>query len=346
MKGFFNLGNTCYINSVLQIFLNDSTFLQRVSEISACGSGSITGPTDIIKVFMDLQNTQIPVSFKKYISNDYDTGYQHDCHELLLYILDKMSTELKTDYSWNIIKSNSKMLARYNEEADKNWTQFKNNFGYTFVNDLYNGQFVCKIECARCRYKRYTFEIFGDIIIDIKWSSGPVGPITGPAGPEVPTGPAGPLIIGSRVYTRPTVIKKVSSCINEYLDTQVNSDVLCEKCGAKSDHIRSPRIWKYPKRLIIVLKRFNDSFEVPVAIDETLNIYDNIESKLYVYSVYCIVNHVGRDQNSGHYYNNVFIDGSWYIINDHVVQKCKPVTESTSAYILVYKLETVTDYIG
>jgi len=92
LYSFHNLGNTCYINSVLQCFINDPCFQKKIKK----GSGGLYDLLNEIKVDLtvndnlkyDKYNLEGIVSFFRYKFKQFQ---QYDTHEFLLEFLEKLN---------------------------------------------------------------------------------------------------------------------------------------------------------------------------------------------------------------------------------------------------------------
>jgi len=120
----------------------------------------------------------------------------------------------------------------------------------------------------------------------------------------------------------------------------------CSKCKAVDRMDKCITIFRFPKVLVIHLKRFSrrekitTSIGIPHKLDMTPYApYSNHESKSKAksYMFYGMSKHSGS-LNGGHYVADVKnIDSkSWYDCNDSSVSSTKASNSSSSAYVLFY----------
>lgn len=94
-KGIPNLGNTCYINSILQCLRYSKHLVYRLKKHNT------SVDSDLISSFIELLFADAPVenlyTFVKELgkTNEFTPLKQCDAHELFLYLIDKLFTELK-----------------------------------------------------------------------------------------------------------------------------------------------------------------------------------------------------------------------------------------------------------
>lgn len=111
--------------------------------------------------------------------------------------------------------------------------------------------------------------------------------------------------------------------------------IQCPTCKKNTVHIASDQIWKYPKKLIILIipgiwtgNTKRSSGTVPI---------NNWNLNGYVYNLSCIINHHGI-MEGGHYTNYSRINNKWYFINDDSVNKINESEINTNyAYVLLYE---------
>ena len=124
----------------------------------------------------------------------------------------------------------------------------------------------------------------------------------------------------------------------------------CEKCKAVDRFDKDMTIFRFPKILVIHLKRFTSGrsrqkLSTSVSIPKTLDMspygpHSTHESKNYAkrYTLYGISHHSGT-LNGGHYIGQVkdFDENKWYLCNDSSCSSSKgPDSSSSSAYVLFF----------
>lgn len=120
---------------------------------------------------------------------------------------------------------------------------------------------------------------------------------------------------------------------------------LNDKTNEKEDVDKQMVFWSFPKILVIALKRFtNNNRKVNQYVDiplDNLNLTPYVfgyDKETYKYELYGVANHVGNVMG-GHYYANIKTnEGNWYEFNDTNV---KPISEekviSERGYVFFYR---------
>lgn len=151
---FPNLGNTCYINSVLQCFIYNPYFRKfcDIPELKKIILESCT-----IKNNESLNVTYNLTVFVNYIFNkktQFKRFQQNDAHEFLIQFLDILTSEIHGRMDFSPLKN-------------KNWNEFlKNNNFSPFVAE-YHGQTKLGINCLGCRKTSDSFEEFNTINLNV-----------------------------------------------------------------------------------------------------------------------------------------------------------------------------------
>jgi len=320
--GMANLGNTCYINSLLAILshtyeLNKFLFSEKYNLIfnkkkpesivltewkhllsliwnsdATADTGSGINPIRFIKIFKSFAN------FKK--REEFSGFDQNDISELYIFLIDIFHTSLSREIQINI-KGN---VENETDEIAKNC--------YQLIKRMYS--------------KEYSeiWNLFSGILVTQIYSKDKSICHTSNPDPyfsiEVPVPNLGDKQID------------LLDCLDEYTKDELlegENNWFNEKTNKKEDIIKNIRFWSLPNVLCIVLKRFNNNaskkknlVKFPVTDDLDLNKYCiGYEKTKYKYSLYGVGNHIGSS-NGGH--NTAFvknINNDWYFFNDLVVKK-------------------------
>ena len=121
-----------------------------------------------------------------------------------------------------------------------------------------------------------------------------------------------------------------------------------EKTGEKEDVVRRNYFWNFPKILVITLKRFlvnyrnisriNHLIDCPLTGLDLSKYVEGYDSGKYVYDLYGVSNHMGGPMG-GHYTSYVKTDKDWVHFNDDSLNKIGAESVITPmAYCLFYKI--------
>lgn len=323
LNGLSNLGNTCYMNSVLQCLLHSKWLVQYMlldlyKDHIKLNSLEMVMVYEINKLmrYMYYYSKQVfnPINFFKYVQiiserlrgGQFLGNYQQDASEFLTFVLDILHEGLSKPI--NIPES---IVNAQNDPHFQKWISlFKN--GYSkIVHETY-GQYHTRITCASCHNVSYNYDPFGILHLPI------------------PDKPLVQLTECFDLFTR-----------RERLDD--NNLYFCDKCSSHTNAMKQTEIWKAPNTLILCLKRFNDRrFKVNTHVQFPLEnfVLTTLNGVVQRYSLYAIVNHFGHFEG-GHYSSHIKYKNNWYELDDGNVRNCTTVLEhpSSSAYILFYEKE-------
>ncbi|XP_076587721.1 ubiquitin carboxyl-terminal hydrolase 8 isoform X1 [Chaetodon auriga] len=332
LTGLRNLGNTCYMNSILQClcntpamaeYFNNNYYMEDINRYNILGhKGEVAEEFGVIMkaLWAGLYKCISPRDFKITIGkiNEQFSGYdQQDSQELLLFLMDGLHEDL------NKVADNRK---RYKEEendhlddktaADLAWSKHKL-LNESIIVALFQGQFKSTVQCLTCHRKSRTFETFMYLSL--------------------------PLASTSKC--------SLQDCLRLFSKEEKltdNNKVFCRHCKAHRDSTKKLEIWKVPPILLVHLKRF--SYEgrwkqkLQTSVDFSL---DNLDLSQYVigpkqnlkkYSLYGVSNHYGG-LDGGHYtaYCKNGLKQRWYKFDDHEVSEISTSSvKSSAAYILFY----------
>ena len=328
LSGLMNLGNKCFLNSIVQCLSNTlklTDYFLSNKHIEDDPEGChkkrqeyffVTSYANLILNVWETNQLLKPKSFVENISKHikkYYTLQQQDSHECLLYILDLLHKGICYEIEVEIkgeIKNNTDALMKKSLEA---WKQFYEK-EYSFIIECFNGIVYNQIQCQNCTFSESIFEPYNCISLDIPNADTPI---------------------------------QLETCLQSYFS---NKELIqswhCEKCD-KNGCTKLQHLWSIPNYFIIQLKRFTNNgrknhthvnfpledMDLTQFVSKSKNDPNN-----YVYSLYAINYHSG-DTNSGHYWSCCKnLDNNWYLFNDGHVSKFHDVNDmfTKDAYILFY----------
>jgi len=311
LTGIVNCGNTCYLNSCLQVLshtyeLNDilssgeyKSYLKRVT------SSALLYEWDQLRSLMWSENCIVkPMRFLKFVqivANEKNrqlfTGYeQNDMSEFFLFLLDcfheGISREVDMTISGNI-KSGKDQLAKRCYEMMI--THHKKS--YSEMLDLFYG---IQVWCN---------ETVETGVINV-------------ANPEPYLGLDIPLygIQQRQTQEGSVVYLDINNCVQHYLSKE-EVDGLKDANGKQVS--RYLRFWSLPKLLMVNLKRYDmygKKIHTPVTPNGELDMSPYVlgyKPETYKYELYAIVEHRGGSIQGGHYLAHIkTANGSWHKFND------------------------------
>ena len=328
LTGLANVGNTCYLNSCMQVlshtyerndFLKEKSYKKKINRKP---ESVLLVEWDKLREMMWSTNCTIaPHGFVQSVqqvaiikNRDIFSGYnQNDIQEFLIFIIDCFHGALSREVDMQItgdVKNNTDRMAKLcYEMMDNMYTK-----EYSEMLDIFYGIHISRIS-----------SLGGEILSDR---------------PEP-----------FSILSLPMPDKKTLSlfdCMDEYCKQEdlFGEDAwMNDKTNEKEDVRRGIIFWSLPEVLIVDLKRWNERgdknnkmVDVPhSSVDLTKYVYGyNKES--YVYDLFGVCNHSGVSAG-GHYHAVIRnANGKWYNFNDTLVNEI-PETEiiSPSTYCFFYR---------
>ncbi|KAJ3593101.1 hypothetical protein NHX12_005438 [Muraenolepis orangiensis] len=331
LTGLRNLGNTCYMNSILQClcntpamdeYFNKNIYQTDINRANILGhKGEVAEEFGVIMkaLWSGLYKCISARDFKITIGklNDQFSGYeQQDSQELLLFLMDGLHEDLN--------KADNRK--RYEEEendhlddqkaADLAWSKHKL-LNESIIVALFQGQFKSTLQCLTCHSKSRTFETFMYLSLSL-------------------------------ASTSKCTLQDCLRLFSKEERLTDNNKVFCRHCKAHRDSTKKLEIWKVPPIVLVHLKRF--SYEgrwkqkLQTSVDFPL---ENLDLSQYViaprqnlkkYCLYGVSNHYGG-LDGGHYIAYCKNAGKkrWYKFDDHEVSEMSTSSvKSSAAYILFY----------
>lgn len=331
LTGLRNMGNTCYMNSILQClcntpamaeYFNNNYYLEDINRYNILGhKGEVAEEFGVIMkaLWAGLYKCISPRDFKVTIGkiNDQFAGYdQQDSQELLLFLMDGLHEDLNKADNRKRYKEEENDHLDDQTAADLAWSKHKL-LNESIIVALFQGQFKSTVQCLTCHRKSRTFETFMYLSL--------------------------PLASTSKC--------SLQDCLRLFSKEEKltdNNKVFCRHCKAHRDSTKKLEVWKVPPILLVHLKRF--SYEgrwkqkLQTSVDFPLDSLDLAQyvigpkQNLKKYSLYGVSNHYGG-LDGGHYtaYCKNVHKQRWYKFDDHEVTDISTSSvKSSAAYILFY----------
>ena len=329
LSGLANLGNTCFINSCLQIlshtyelnnFLNEESYKKKLK--NKYESALILEWDNLRKLLWSSNCIISPGKFFKTIQRVSQikgmtlfTGYsQNDISEFFLFLIDCFHVSLSREIKMTI---SGKAENETDEIAIKCFEMIKNMYSkeYSEIWNLFYAVYVSELICLETG-EQMSMNPESYFMIDL------------------------PLPVDNN---SPSLI----DCFEHYVEGEIltgDNAWYNEKTNKKIDVRKKIEFWSFPNILVICLKRFNSRNQkkqnlVTFPLENLSKFVIGYKKNSYMYDLYGVSNHSGGVLG-GHYTSYVKnANGIWYHFNDTDVSEVHLTDSivSTKAYCLFYR---------
>ncbi|KAH7049928.1 hypothetical protein BKA57DRAFT_393347 [Linnemannia elongata] len=346
--GLTNLGNTCYMNSVIQCliatppltrFFMDGSFKRYINIANPLGSQGRLADAfcTLIRSMWSGQSLVSPTGFRNEISGfapQFKGNEQHDSQEFLSFLLDGLHEDLKLtprllppgadDEGSEADEARMEALPEI-EASEIAWQRYLRRDSSIIVN-IFQGQYKSRLCCSKCGKTSTTYNPFMYLTLPVKAKSSGRQPQT------------------------------LTSCLNAFVEPELmegDNAWNCPNCKKPRKATKQLTISRVPDVLLIQLKRFSSDGPFKNKIKAMVQYpIEDLDLTKYlpkrpaslgpiepaIYNLYAVSNHSG-EVSSGHYTACVrdTTSNSWTNFDDTRVSPCdKSVAVSEHGYTLFY----------
>ncbi|KAM6308842.1 ubiquitin carboxyl-terminal hydrolase 3 isoform 2-T2 [Aegotheles albertisi] len=348
--GLRNLGNTCFMNAILQSLSNIKQFCCYFKELPAVElrNGKTAGRRTYHTRSQGDNNVSLVEEFRKTLCALWQgsqtafspeslfyvvwkimpnfRGYQQqDAHEFMRYLLDHLHLELQGGFngvSRSILQENASLSAS---------NKCCINGASTVVTAIFGGILQNEVNCLICGTESRKFDPFLDLSLDIPSQF---------RNKRTKNQENGPMCT-------------LRDCLRSFTDLEELDETelyMCHKCKKKQKSTKKFWIQKLPKVLCLHLKRFHWTAYLRNKVDTYVEFpLRGLDMKCYLlepensgpesclYDLAAVVVHHGSGVGSGHYTAYAAHEGRWFHFNDSTVTLTDEETVvKAKAYILFY----------
>jgi ubiquitin C-terminal hydrolase len=345
MRGLSNLGNTCYLNFILQILFNTPGFREKFKHYMIKKSDHPLYPT--VRLFFELmecyhrdtEEKELRQSLQRFVQsfhqsyNQFGFG-QQDGQEYLMFLMRAIhdsNYSVKNMVVHGTPSTPEDLLEQQSFEAHRidgssttelmlNKDDNRTTCYDSVIFNMFCGQYRFQTQCRNpsCNYISNRFDSF--------------------KGCELPIGnPDKQNITLLDVLDEHTSVTELDDIPDEFYE--------CYRCKVRTRSLRRCTFWRLPQVLVISLKRLvhhakdgqywelKDGRQVQIPDILDLAGYCSAPREQTRYRLYATGNHIGT--HGGHYYAQIKdADGNWIIVNDDKVQQGQGPTDNV--YMLFY----------
>ncbi|XP_001380549.2 inactive ubiquitin carboxyl-terminal hydrolase 50 isoform X2 [Monodelphis domestica] len=319
VTGLRNLGNTCYMNAILQCLCSITPLVEYFLSgkyITALQKDSGEAATAFAYLMTDMwlgdSDCVSPEVFRTAIGKIYPTFLkrtQQDAQEFLIYVLNELHEALK---KYRRKKPHEKVTTKcYRKVASSE---------SSIITRLFEGQLNYDIVCLKCENCTYKNEVFTVLSLPI------------PSECECS-------------------LQECLGCFFQQDTLTWNNQIHCAFCESKQDAAVRASIAKAPKTVIFHLKRFDCQGRMKRKLRTDIHYpLNNLDLSPYIYPLFrkhpkyslCgVVNHFG-DLDGGHYtaFCKNTVSQTWYSFDDtRVCEIPDSSVQTAAAYLLFYSCQ-------
>ncbi|PIC20679.1 hypothetical protein B9Z55_025793 [Caenorhabditis nigoni] len=367
LLGYINFGNTCYINSVLQLLAHCPPFVHYLISMEPPGGWRVCPPDvpkTVIQFAIDLRKMYSPINAHNFSSpwkiiqcvrNElpgFETFQQQDASEFLRNLLDILDRDLKACAEYYDCND----CIAFGNPLDDYEIALRNRTTRTVITACFQGVLENQIRCHSCGFRSVTTENFLDLSIPIlseeEFDDIYIIPKKSPKRQR-------PVIDDMNDGQDPGYVvnegatHKISldGCLDMFFQNSIlsgDNKYSCGNCKTLVDATKTTRARQLPNVILIQLKRFRHtgygSCKIGKTVEFPIRCQDfgpwTTSKKSAIYDLIGFVVHDGRNMEFGHYvtFCKHEFDNQWYKFDDVTVTRIDASeVAKNQPYILMYR---------
>ncbi|CAP27435.2 Protein CBR-USP-33 [Caenorhabditis briggsae] len=365
LLGYINFGNTCYINSVLQLLAHCPPFVHYLISMEPPGGWRVCPPDvpkTVIQFAIDLRKMYSPINAHNFSSpwkiiqcvrNElpgFETFQQQDASEFLRNLLDILDRDLKACAEYYDCND----CIAFGNPMDDYEIALQNRTTRTVITACFQGVLENQIRCHSCGFRSVTTENFLDLSIPIlsedEFDDIYIIPKKSPKHQR-------PVIDDLNDGQDPGYVvneeaaHKISldGCLGMFFQNSIlsgDNKYSCSNCKTFVDATKTTRARQLPNVILIQLKRFRHtgygSCKIGKTVEFPIRCQDfgpwTTSKKSAIYDLIGFVVHDGRNMEFGHYvaFCKHEFDNQWCVVL-FVTRIDASEAAKNQPYILMYR---------